>query len=85
MALMEYDVAIDMTTVTVSPKFQAVIPRAVRTQLKLAAGEEVQVIPSGDRMELIPVRPIKSMLGFLRGMDASIEREHWKPYPMDLA
>ena len=74
-ALMEYDIAIDMTTVTVSPKFQVVIPRAVRAQLKLAAGEELQVIPYGDRIELIPVRPIKSMRGFLRGMDASIERE----------
>lgn len=64
-----------MSTVTVSPKFQVVIPQAVRELFHLVAGEKLRVMPYGDRIELIPVRPIKSMRGFLRGMDASISRE----------
>ncbi len=64
-----------MTTVTVSPKFQVVIPQAVRELFKLAVGEKLRVMPYGDRIELIPVRPMKSMRGFLRGMDATVVRE----------
>lgn len=70
-----YDAPFDMSTVTVSPKFQVVIPQAIRELFHLAAGEKLRVMPYGDRIELIPVRPIKAMRGFLRGMDASISRE----------
>ncbi len=64
-----------MNTVTVSPKFQVVIPRAVRELFQLTAGEKLRVMSYGDRIELIPVRPIKSMKGFLKGMDSKIDRE----------
>ena len=70
-----YDTLIDMNTVTVSPKFQVVIPRAVRELFQLTAGEKLRVMSYGDRIELIPVRPIKSMKGFLKGMDSKIDRE----------
>lgn len=66
---------IDMETVTLSPKFQVVIPQAVREALGLTGGEKLRVIPYADRVEFIPVRTMKQMRGFLRGMDTSIVRE----------
>lgn len=64
-----------MDTVTLSPKFQVVIPQAIRAALQLKAGEKLRVLRYGDRVEFIPVRPIQQMRGFLRGMDTGIERE----------
>jgi AbrB family looped-hinge helix DNA binding protein len=64
-----------METVTVSPKFQIVIPRAVRDALDIRPGQKVQVVQYGDRIELIPLRPIQEMRGFLKGIDTTVERE----------
>ncbi len=64
-----------MTTVTVSPKFQVVIPKAIREALNIQSGQKVQVVRYENRIELIPIRPIKSSRGFLKGIDTSIERE----------
>jgi AbrB family looped-hinge helix DNA binding protein len=64
-----------MDTVTVSPKFQVVIPHNVRKALGLKAGQKVQVIPYEGRIELIPVGPIKQGRGFLKGIDTKVERE----------
>ena len=64
-----------METVTISPKFQVVIPKGIRDRLKLRAGQKVQAILYQDRIELVPVRPIRKMKGFLKGVDTSVERE----------
>ncbi len=64
-----------MITLTISPKFQVVIPKAIRELLKLRPGQKVQAIVYNNRIELIPVRPISQMRGFLRGIDTNIERE----------
>jgi AbrB family looped-hinge helix DNA binding protein len=64
-----------MDTVTISPKFQVVIPRAVRERLGLAPGQKVHAIAYEGRVELIPVRPLASMRGYLRGIDTAVERE----------
>ena len=64
-----------MQTVTVSPKFQVVIPKEMRESLKLAPGQKVQALLYENRIELIPVRPIKKMRGFLKGIDTAIDRE----------
>jgi len=64
-----------MTTLTISPKFQIVIPKAIREMLGLRAGQKIQAIPYENRIELIPVRRMKEMRGFLRGIDTSVERE----------
>jgi len=64
-----------MQIVTVSPKFQVVIPKEIRESLKLAPGQKVQALLYENRIELIPVRPIKKMRGFLKGIDTTIERE----------
>lgn len=64
-----------MNTVTVSPKFQVVIPREVRDALDIKAGQKVQILQYEDRIVLIPLVPIQQTRGFLRGMDTTIERE----------
>jgi len=63
-----------MTTITISPKFQIVIPKAIRDLLRLRPGQKVQAIAYEDRIELIPVRRAKEMRGFLRGIDRTVER-----------
>ena len=64
-----------MDVVTISPKFQVVIPKAVREQLKLVAGQKVQAVAYGGRIEFIPVRPASELRGVLRGLDTSFERD----------
>ena len=64
-----------METVTISPKFQVVIPKAIRERLNLAPGQKIHAILYGDRIELIPVRPIEEMRGFLKGLSTDIDRE----------
>jgi AbrB family looped-hinge helix DNA binding protein len=64
-----------MEKVTISPKFQVVIPRSVREKLAIRPGQQVQVIPYENRIELIPLRPARELRGFLRGMNSDFERE----------
>lgn len=64
-----------MNTLTISPKYQLVIPKAIRELLGLKPGQKVQAIAYDNRIELIPVRPIRRMRGFVRGMDTTVERE----------
>lgn len=64
-----------MHTVTISPKFQVVIPREIREQLGLKPGQKVQAIALGDRIELIPLRPAAELRGFLDGIDTRVERD----------
>jgi AbrB family looped-hinge helix DNA binding protein len=64
-----------MDVVTLSPKYQVVIPVAVREALGLAPGQKLRVFRYGDRVELIPVKKAKSLRGFLKGMDTAIARE----------
>jgi AbrB family looped-hinge helix DNA binding protein len=64
-----------MPTVTVSPKFQVVIPQEVREALAIRPGEKLQVFQFNNRIELVPVRPIREMRGFLRGIDTNLERD----------
>lgn len=64
-----------MGTITISPKFQVVIPKSIRDKLSLSPGQKIQAIAYGDRIELIPIRPVKEMRGFLKGIDTRVERE----------
>ena len=64
-----------MEIVTVSPKYQVVIPRKVREQIGLRPGQVVQVFTYENRIELVPVRPIQDLRGFLPDIDTSVERE----------
>ena len=64
-----------MDTVTISPKFQVVIPKGIRTRLKLRAGQKIQAMVYQDRIELVPVRPVRQLKGFLRGINTDVIRE----------
>jgi len=64
-----------MNITTLSPKFQIVIPAAVRTHLTLKSGMKFQVMPYGERIELIPIEPMKKARGMFKGIDTTIERE----------
>jgi len=64
-----------MTVVTVSPKFQVVIPQAIREALGLEPGQKVQALQYLDRIEFIPVKPLKALRGFLKGIDTAVPRE----------
>lgn len=72
------DILIDMDVVILSPKYQVVIPKAIREALKLAPGQKLRVFLCGDRVELIPVKKAKALRGFLKGMNTSIERDDFK-------
>lgn len=64
-----------MEQVTVSPKYQVVIPKAIRERIGIKPGQKVQVISYMGRIEMIPVRPVRASRGFLRGLDTRVERE----------
>jgi AbrB family looped-hinge helix DNA binding protein len=64
-----------MNTVTLSPKYQVVIPQSVRESLGLQPGEKIQVLQYRNRIEFIPVKALKDMRGFLKGLDTSVPRE----------
>ena len=64
-----------MQSVTVSPKFQVVIPRPVRDHLHLRPGQKMQVIEYSGRVELIPERDISELRGFVKGINTDIKRE----------
>lgn len=64
-----------MAAVTISPKYQVVIPKEIREKLGLSPGQKVETIMYDGRIELIPVRPVKTMRGFLKGIDTAIERD----------
>ena len=64
-----------METVTISPKFQVVIPKRLRQRLGLCPGQKVQAIAYENRIELVPVRPIRKMRGFLKGIDSDVSRD----------
>jgi AbrB family looped-hinge helix DNA binding protein len=64
-----------MTTVTVSEKYQVVIPREMRESLGIRPGQKIQVLVYEGRAEFIPVRDVKDMRGFLRGIDTDVPRD----------
>ncbi len=64
-----------MQTVTVSPKFQVVIPRDVRESMHLRPGQKMQVVEYDGRIEFIPDRDISELRGLLKGINTDFERE----------
>ena len=64
-----------MNAVTISPKYQVVIPQQVREALGLRVGEKVQVIPFRNRIELVPVREMRRYRGIAKGMDTALSRD----------
>jgi AbrB family looped-hinge helix DNA binding protein len=63
------------TSVKLSPKFQVVIPRDVRRDMKLRPGQRFEVFEDDGLILLVPVRSMKEMRGFLRGIDTDVQRD----------
>ena len=64
-----------MLAVTVSPKFQVVIPKEIRESMRIVSGQKIQMLTYCNRIEMIPIKPMNEMKGFLAGLDTSIERD----------
>jgi AbrB family looped-hinge helix DNA binding protein len=64
-----------MQSVTLSPKYQVVIPKNVREALKLHPGQKMQIVEYAGRIEFIPERDIKELRGFLKGINTEFKRE----------
>ncbi|VAX29646.1 Transcriptional regulator, AbrB family [hydrothermal vent metagenome] len=64
-----------MTSVTVSPKFQVVIPKEVREAMGIVSGQKIQMLTYRNRIELIPIKAMKKMRGFLKGIDTEVTRD----------
>ena len=64
-----------MATVTLSPKYQVVIPKEVRESMGIVSGQKIQILTYQNRIELIPIRPMKKMRGCLKGVDTNVKRD----------
>jgi len=64
-----------MQTITVSPKYQVVIPKIIRESLQIQPGQKIHVIEYNGRIELIPQRDIVELRGFVKGINTKLERE----------
>ena len=64
-----------MNTVTVSTKYQVVIPQKVRQALQIKPGQKMQMIEYGQHIIMIPIRPIQEARGLLKGIDTNPQRE----------
>jgi AbrB family looped-hinge helix DNA binding protein len=60
---------------TLSSKFQIAIPRPIREQLSLEPGQKLEAVCMGNHIQLVPIKPLKAMRGFLKGVDSKIKRE----------
>jgi AbrB family looped-hinge helix DNA binding protein len=65
-------VPIDMETVTLSPKFQVVIPKTIREELELRPSQKLSVVRDGGRIQLVPLETPRKLRGFLAGLDTSV-------------
>ena len=64
-----------MSVVTISPKFQVVIPREIRIALGLSPGQKVQALEYEGRIEFIPLQSIRKLRGLLKGIDTTVPRD----------
>jgi len=64
-----------VTAVTVSPKYQIVIPKEVRESMGIVSGQKVKVLTYQNRIELIPLKPMKKLRGFLKGLNTTVKRD----------
>jgi AbrB family looped-hinge helix DNA binding protein len=64
-----------METVTISPKFQIVLPKRIRERMGLKPGQKIQVLSYKGRVELVPEKPMSEMRGFLKGISTQVDRE----------
>jgi AbrB family looped-hinge helix DNA binding protein len=66
---------IDMTTVTLSSKFQVVVPREVRERMNLKPGQKLSMLAYNGHIRLAPILPPGAYRGIFKGIDTSIPEE----------
>jgi AbrB family looped-hinge helix DNA binding protein len=64
-----------VATVKVSSKYQIVIPRDVRERIELKPGQDVVIIEKDGVIHVIPLKPMKEMRGFAKGIDTTNLRD----------
>ena len=64
-----------MNKVTISSKYQVVVPKEVRQQTGLKPGAALEVLVYGNRIELVPLKPLRSLNGLFKGIDTRIARD----------
>jgi len=64
-----------MEVVTISSKYQVVIPQEVRKQFNLKPGQKLMFIPYNGTLRVVIVPPIKKARGMLKGMNTENIRE----------
>lgn len=74
-AIQYFIMPIDMETVTLSPKFQIVIPKTIREELELRPSQKLSVVRDGSRIQLVPLETPRKLRGFLEGLDTTVPRD----------
>ena len=64
-----------MNKVTLSNEYQLVIPKEIRESIGLEPGSSFEILFYNNRIELIPIRPIKNLKGIFKGIDTNIIRD----------
>ncbi|MBI4971906.1 MAG: AbrB/MazE/SpoVT family DNA-binding domain-containing protein [Candidatus Omnitrophica bacterium] len=64
-----------MTSVTISSKYQVVIPKEARNQIHLKTGQKLMMVVKDGVIILVPDQPIATFRGFLKGMNITSTRE----------
>jgi AbrB family looped-hinge helix DNA binding protein len=56
-----------MSTATLSSKYQLSLPKALREAMQLQPGQQFELIPMGDIIQMVPKISIQSLRGLARG------------------
>jgi len=64
-----------MNTVTLSNEYKLVIPEDIRNSIGVKAGTTFEIISYNNRIELVPIKPMKNLKGIFRGIDTNITRD----------
>lgn len=64
-----------MEAVTISSKFQVVIPEEIRKKAGINAKQKLVIIEKDGVIHLIPQRPIEEMRGFVKGVSGEKIRD----------
>ena len=64
-----------MSAVTVSPKYQVVIPKEIREEMNIKPGQKVDMLVYKGNIVLVPLRPVEELRGYIKGIDATFKRE----------
>ncbi len=64
-----------MNTVTISSKYQVVIPREIRSHFDLKPGQKLLFLPYKNTLRVVIIPSLEDAQGFVEGIDTDVERE----------